>query len=464
MSFLHRLPLWARNVAVTAYGARLARKRYSSDFQQYLQLYLGTQWLDPHAYRDLQNNMLRDLLREAYDGAPFYRQALAPVVRNLQDFTIDDLSSLPLLEKETVRERTCDMINRSRVRQWGHIAWKTSGTTGNPFHWPFDWDSMRRNLAIRERFYRWQGITRYDVSARFTGRPVSGNATKPPYWVLNRTENQWFFSTFHLREATFPDYVAALNRIKPVYLDGFPSAFHPLAKWILADRSPASTLKFRPCVIITTAETLGSDARRDIEQAFGCRVADYYSSSEGAPYITELVGEDGLLVNPESGIVEFLEGTDKAELTCLGAHTRAEMVVTSFIQRSLPLIRYRIGDSAILDSNRTGKTRVMPRIVGIAGRNEDLVIGGDGRLIGIGLDRLVKGRHHIHSAQLVQHADRSITLRVVPSQGFDEIDRPVIEKLFPGVFGPDIRYRIVTMNSIPRGPNGKLRGTIREGL
>ena len=138
------------------------------------------------------------------------------------------------------------------------------------------------------------------------------------------------------------------------------------------------------------------------------------------------------------------------------------MLTTSFIQRSLPLIRYRIGDSAILDSKRTGSTRHMPRIAGIAGRNEDMLVGSDGRLIGIGLDRLMKGRSFVREAQLIQRPDLSLEINVVPMPGFDEHDRPVIEGLVSSVFGVNTKFKIVKMESISRGPNGKLRGTIRE--
>lgn len=456
---LDHLPPRLRGTAVTLYGARLARRRYKWPFELYLAQLMESQRLDAIGFQTLQDKNLREVLREAIQDVPYYRDTIGWVGADLEDFTVGDLIELPILEKDVLRDETRRLINNERVSLYGSVTSSTSGTTGSPLKIPYDWDSMRRSLAMRERFYRWHGVTRSDVSARFSGRPVAAGRDKPPFWFQNRAENQWFFSTYHLREDNASQYVGALNEIRPLYLDGYPSALRLLAQWVTSGAAHIPEITFHPIVVITTGETLSMEARDEIESAFGCPVANYYSSSEGAPYITDVPAESGMLVNPESGIVEFL---DQEERKTGVATATAEMVVTSFIQRSVPLIRYRIGDSAVLDNQRIGIGRAMPRVAAIRGRQEDIVVGGDGRHIGMASYRFFKHFRCVREAQIVQHPDLSLTFNIVASEDFDSVDAPKFERLVVDIFGPNTRYQVAKVAMIPRGSNGKFRTTIRE--
>ena len=123
-----------------------------------------------------------------------------------------------------------------------------------------------------------------DRSARFSGKTILGKHMGPPYYRFNAAENQWFFSTYHISDDTLPDYYDALVKLDVAFIDGYPSALYMLAKWI---NNNGLSRKWRPGMINTTAETLADFQRHEIQEAFGCKVYSHYSSSEGAPFITE---------------------------------------------------------------------------------------------------------------------------------------------------------------------------------
>src|SRR5207302_10507676 len=97
-----------------------------------------------------------------------------------------------------------------------------------------------------------------------------------------------------------------------------------------------------PRAILVSAETVFAHQRRAIESAFGAKLYNQYSSSEGAPFISEC--RDGRLhMHLDSGLVEIIDPHgDPVPPGQLG-----QMVVTSFTTHAIPLLRYAIGDTAI---------------------------------------------------------------------------------------------------------------------
>src|SRR5207249_4506405 len=106
---------------------------------------------------------LNELLREASTEAPYYRETLrgCTPLRSLEE-----LSSLPFVEKETFRSRISELANPTRFRN-GSTEGHTSGTTGSPVIFRYDNVSMQLNFALRDRQYEWAGVSPFDVSARF---------------------------------------------------------------------------------------------------------------------------------------------------------------------------------------------------------------------------------------------------------------------------------------------------------
>jgi len=446
------LPIPLQNAAVSLQGWLYARRRYGARFQNYVHQLMKSQWLSGEQFYQLQCRELRNLLSECVQQVPYYREILSAFTNRIDSFALENLKELPLLEKSQLRENPEVFFNKDRYR-FGHEEGHTSGTSGIPLVWLYDGDSIQFDLAFRERQYRWAGTFGAARSGRFSGRVLLGKHQRPPYWRHNAAYNQWLFSTYHMNDDTFPLYYQALKKLDLVYLDGYPSALYTLAQWINQQNLSGN---WQPWAVITTAETLMEFQRQEIEKAFRCKVFNFYSSSEGAPFITQC-DAGNLHLNPESGIIEFLrpDGTDAEP------EEDAEIAITSFFQKSMPLIRYRIGDTAALAENQSCPCgRHMPIVKHIGGRESDTLYTTErGRIGSAGLSTVFyKIPSRLSQSQFVQTDTDTFVFRYVPLEDpLTEAEKAVIIEQFKNRLGASVNIDIEIVDKIPQGPSGKTR-------
>ena len=89
-------------------------------------------------------------------------------------------------------------------------------------------------------------------------------------------------------------------------LDGYPSTLYILAKYLL---NRGETFPLRAAV--TSSETLYDFQRAAIEQAFACRVFDYFALAERAVFSHECDRHEGHHIAMEYGLAEVV-GPDGA--------------------------------------------------------------------------------------------------------------------------------------------------------
>jgi phenylacetate-CoA ligase len=259
-------------------------------------------------------------------------------------------------------------------------------------------------------------------------------------------------STYHMTEQNLPAYIDRLNVYRPQLIDGYPSALAILARFI---ESSGRKLAFRPKAAAVTAETLFDDDRAVIERAFGCKVYNQYASSEGSPFITEC-GHGRLHLNIDTGVFEFIE--------IPGSEDVKELVVTSFRNVMLPLVRYRIGDTVRLDppnGRQCDCGSAFPTIAAIEGRADDLLYSSERGLIGR-LDPIYKGVSGIRRSQIIQDAADSFVILVEAEDGYGLADAELLEKNFRNRLGHSIRLEIRRVEEIQLSANGKFRAVINH--
>lgn len=445
-----KMPVLLQNLAVSIQGKVYNLKRYSGKYAEYLDGLMRSQWLNRQEIEILQNKLLQELLLEAAENVPFYQTQWKAAGIQPDAIHLGNLNSLPLLEKLTLRTHTSQFINHSRLKHGSHEG-HTSGTSGIPLVFPYDLDSIRHNLAFRERQYRWAGLTGKEKSARFSGRLLLGKHNGPPFWRYNRPENQLLFSSYHINDKTWLDYYNALIENKVVFLDGYPSALFSLADCICRAGLAG---KWRPWAIFLTGETVMDYQRELIYEAFRAKIYDFYSSSEGAPFVTQCCAGNHH-INPESGIIEFLRPDGSyAELG-----EEAEMVVTSFFQKSLPLIRYRIGDAGILSKNQKCPCgSFFPVIERIVGREDDALYTTErGRIGSAGLSTaLYKIPQRLKESQIEQIEIDSFIFKYVPREkDLTEYEKEVILRELYQRLGASVNFQFERVSQIPKGARGK---------
>lgn len=436
---------------VSAYHRML---RYGRVYHDTLALARDADYWTPDLARHHQQKELRRLLLEATQHTRYYRESLAGMAPGeIERIASElDLGALPLLEKSILKARTSEFLNSSR-RPVAKSA--TSGSTGSPLVVRYDRASIEMRMALVHHQRRWLGLAPMPRSLRLSGREIVPAArAEPPYWLWNPFERQLLLSTYHLRPDALPDIARRVREFSPEVIEGYPTAIAQLAAYFgqTEVRLPA----LAGC--ITTAETLDPELRREITEGFGAPVLDYYAASEGVPLIQEC--RDGRYhLRLDSGIFEIL-GEDGRSAAPGEA---GELVVTSFAQWQMPLIRYRTGDVAIAHQEEGACPcgRALPTIAGVLGRVEDLVRTVDGRKIGMFSYRTLKHVPGIREAQIVQRNERSFHVRMVPdgSRGLEDLRQDTIH-IFERVLGYTPSVELEQVAEIERGPNGKFRSTV----
>jgi phenylacetate-CoA ligase len=433
---------------------RADQKLISQEFEKLL----VSQYWSTKEFRVYQHRRLQELLALAFDSVPYYREMRRTLGCHAADIkSVDDIKHLPMLSKQTLRENGLMFLADGRVPRFCNKGY-TSGTTGTPLTLYEPRLAFSRRWSFVFRLRRWTGLENVFLPrrAQFTGRdiiPDSAVSRTGKYWRQNYPGNTILFSTTHISAESARAYAEALTQFRPELIDGYPSALLAVVRLAKAQdlRLP------RPRAIIVSAETLSDTARQKIEEGFHARVFNQYASSEPSCFWCDC--EAGSLhQNPEYGISEIL---DENGAPVLPGQT-GEIVVTSFLNPVMPLIRYRLGDLAVRGPDTLCACgRSMPRVESVVGRADDvLFIPGRG-YVGR-LDPVFKGVSDIVEAQIVQDSIDTLSVLLVPADGFTESTERLLRDNILKKVGNQVTLTIRKVDRIPRGPNGKFRAVVSK--
>ncbi len=441
----YAVPAPLKDAMTSAYGWRERRERYGAFFQRHLLALLESQyWSNERLLQDQQERVAR-FVREAIASTPYYGERA-----EYRDHAASGrIESFPLLSKQAVRDHQRALFSRSPGMACRMVH--TSGTTGRSLVFPITMDSFQREYSFREVHYSWGGVslTGREPFAFCAGHPVAHPArTAPPFWTRDRVNNHLFLSSYHLSERNLPHYVHALESFDPAVLAGYPSSAYLLA--LAYCKHGHGRLKLK--AVYTFSETLTDFQRQAIQDAFECRVFNWYGNTELCANIVEC--EQGELhLKLEHSAVEILSDRNQP---CRPGET-GRLVCTGFGNAAFPLIRYEVGDVVKLAANpssRCGRGGVL--VEQVLGRLEDYVVTPDGRLVGR-LDHLFKDSLNIVEAQVCQDTVDEVVLRVVKDRGYTDADERAVLAEARARLGDAAKIRFDYVTTIPRGPTGKFR-------
>jgi phenylacetate-CoA ligase len=206
--------------------------------------------------------------------------------------------------------------------------------------------------------------------------------------------------------------------------------------------------------IITTSEKLTSEMRLLMEQAYACRVYEEYSTVENAVFASEC--KDGRLhVSPDVSVVEIL----RPDGTPCEFEEAGEVVVTTLSRIYQPLVRFRLGDVAMWDSEPCSCGRQMPVIKEVLGRIEDVIVGPDGRQM-VRFHGVFVNQPHVVEGQIIQEALAVIRVKVVPASGFNAADTQDIIQRVQQRLGSAVQVIVEPVKEIPRTKAGKFKAVL----
>jgi phenylacetate-CoA ligase len=440
-SLYGRLPAPVQTAAVTVRGAQLVLERYGTVYRRTRRRLHEIFAMTADELAALQLRELRAIVAHAQQNSPYYREVLAGFdPASLR--TLDDLKRLPVLEKETLRARAPEVYTLPLSRA---IEGHTGGTTGTSLVVAYTRDDFQRRMAELDHFRAVHGARHGMRRATFSGKHLVGREDHGNvFWRTNWVLRQRFYSTFHLSRANLPRYLDDLERFRPQVIDGFPSCMMDLADEVIRRGRP---LSFRPVGVFPTAEPLFPHQRERLREVFGVEPRDQYSSSEGAPIITECT-RGRLHMLPHTGIIEHDDDGDA--------------LVTSFSSHGTPLIRYRVGDRVhMADDQRCGCGWQMPVVRQIEGRAIDYLYTPErGRVYSPNLSNVVKNLPNaVVRAQFIQLEPYRIQVKMeVDNARYDAQRHPaIVRQEIRDRLGERVQVDVEVVPEIERAGSGKYR-------
>jgi phenylacetate-CoA ligase len=453
LAIYERLPIFLQSAIVAHYGRKLHRMRFGGAHDEQRAQILACEKMDREAMRLYQVDRLRAMLLEAAASIPYYRakaESLRELASTMQDPS--DIARLPLLEKATINaDPTAFHSTDPRGKP---IVGSTSGTTGRPLRTMKVPASYQRNWAFYERSKEIHGVVLGMRRATFGTRMVVPNRQrKPPFWRREPSENNLYFSLFHLAEQFLPAYVEQLRAWDPEEIVCFPSGLCVLAEHMVRRGVTVAGAKAVFCM----SETLFDWQRELFEKAFGARVVNLYGLAENVAWIYECPS-GRMHVRPDYGYVEFLP-VPGATWDEEPAGEVREIVATGFLNLAMPLLRYRTGDQAVVtpqDATPCACGSWFPTVTRVIGRLDDNLITPDGR-VQTRLDGIFKMILGVRESQLEQVAPDRLIVRVVPLGAFGPEAEAEVRLRIARIFGAEMQVEIRIVDALPRTKGGKVR-------
>lgn len=445
------LPPFAQNIALAGFGYTWHKRRFGGIFSEELIKFKDRENFSKQNWLDYQTIELRKLLIHAFNTVPLYAEKYKKSGFTLSDFEkfeLDDLQKLPFLEKEELRKFGTSTLLSSKAEKNGQF-FTSSGSTGTPVKILFSLAMHQRwSAAFEARIRHWAGVTRFDSRGMIGGRKVLGTRHTPPFYRYNAIEKQVYFSIYHLSKQNARNYYQAIQKYNLDYMTGYAISNGVLASFINEMNWEPLPLK----AVITSSEKLTQTMRDNFAKAYSCKTFDSYGSIEACSLISETKNGD-FLASPDVGIIEIINSDfSKTNLAEPG-----EIISTGFLNYDQPLIRFRVGDMAILKQEWGHSNGLeMPIYSEIIGRTDDVLTFGDGRTIA-SFNRFFADLSAIRETQVIQTELNTLLIKLVRTSEYNSLTEKALLSSIQSRLGDSVKVNLEYVEEIPRNNNGKFK-------
>ena len=399
----------------------------------------------------IQANLLSSVLTFAVEEVPFYYPYRSAVSRW---GPLTALKEFPLIDKQTVRQHF-DELQPKCIRSIPHHIGTTGGSSGDQLQFLEDDTTYSREMAYVHCQWARVGYSPRSRKATFRGVQFK-RITDHCFWQHNPIHNELQFSPFHMSEEHLPCYVEKLRSYNPDFLHGYPSAVDVLAEYVI--RHGLSNFLDSLKAVLLVSEACTSDQRARIVRAFGCRTYSFYGHSERVVLGGACEQSDCYHAVPTYGLLELI--TRNGE--CASVGDRGEIVGTGFLNRSMPLIRYRTDDTAVQINGPCACGRNWDLFTDVVGRwNLEFVYGRSGtRISGAALNTHGDLFRNVVRYQYFQDTVGKLIIRVIPNTDFSTSDAGKIRQAYSKKLWGELEVCVECVSDIPLTVSGKQLRTI----
>ena len=386
---------------------------------------------------------LEKLLQHAYQTTPYYRELLKTET--------PDISQIPPLEKQDIREQL-ERLCSTAFTEEQRIENATGGSTGTPLTFYQDrhyWN--QRNLSVYY-FDRWAGWNFGQPQLVIWGAPA--DLEDDGHWkhrLNNFWRNQYWLNGFHLTDKTMLAVFEQMDQSHPQTILAYPSSLYQFATFLSGnDLIPKWNLKG----IIASAEMLHPHYRALAEIVFKAKVHNRYGGRE-VGLIGMECAEGRMHINCHDIYLEIDSPDPYSE--------PGEILVTQLNNYAMPFIRYRIGDIGMLSDEVCPCGSALPILAELLGRTTATFRTKTGTLIHGGyFTRQFYGLKGVNQFQIIQETLKHCILKVVVNGGWTEATRRYLVQCIQKALGGEVVVTVEFVEDIPVPVSGKREYTISK--
>lgn len=312
------------------------------------------------------------------------------------DFNIGNLKNIPLMDSENLRENFEKVIN---LQISGYYT-STGGSGRKPSKLYLSNESYKKDLE--HVIWSWSKIGYKKDVRKLTLRGLNLGSNLFKY---NPIYNELQINIFMMNEENIDKILLEIEKFNPNFGHGYPSAFVKISELLKAKK-----LNFELFGISLVSEGFNEIQREIIEKRFKCPARGFFGHSERACFATEKKEIPGVYeVALTYGLIEIL---DKNGKNCK-IEEEGEIICTGFINKGMPLIRYKTGDYATVNKI---KNNVVTEIKNIKGRwGKDFVYDKNRNSIPTtAINIHSKEQYEFKYIQLQQNEYGKVNIKLVP--------------------------------------------------
>ena len=371
---------------------------------------------------------LKNILNYATKNVPYYAK-----------YKSNRLLDFPILTKDIIRSNFNNLI--SSTYKGKTITTYSGGSTGEPVpikhcQEHIDWTNGLLFHYYKTNFKKsWQEATTLEI----WGSPsdIKNKEGKNIYKHLkNIVYSSYCYNCFIFNETDYMKCIHILNSKKPYFLKGYVNSLLELATFIEKNNIKVHSPKY----ILPRSSPLERKGRKYLEKVFESTTCDLYGSREVSAIAAETLplNENKYNVFNSNCFVEVDENND--------------LLITTFHNYSMPIIRFKIGDKSSILSSNNDKQVLGP----IKGRIYDYIKFKNG--VNIHSQYFIQKFFNtsIHQFQIKQTDLDLLCIKYVdPNNSIKKSFMQSFEKDINEIANTNIRFLWQKTNQIKKNTNGK---------
>lgn len=395
----------------------------------------------------IRQSHLQDILNFAKENVPFYK--------NIKGCSLADF---PVINKQMIlADRDAFLTPEELIPgQKGklHIQ-TTSGSSGIPFALPQDTNCRIRRIALIKYGNELVGFHSFERMMHLR--------SFEHYWkdkkggmVFNKDLNIVYANNANLNDEMVANICHVINEHKIKLIRGYMTTLDIITRYAIAN---GIDFPLHP-VFISVGEPLNEALRLRVSQQLSCIIISQYGNEENGIFGQTTPNGKGttMQLNLANCYMEILK-FDSDEPVADGELGR--IVVTDLTNYAMPMIRYDIGDVAMVGEKKSG---IMVSIDNLGGRKTDLIIRTDGTQVdffnSVSPDLYLN--EGISQYQFIQKGEKEYLLKLNLK---DESLKAMTDR-FAGyvkkVVGEDANCKVEYVSEIPVLSSGKRKVVINE--